>query len=263
MKICFLILITVFFNRYSFASQDLAAKIIKNNLEGFTGLPAFNSKLESIKPYLITVLPGIPLPKVDLSFNDLSGEELISTPVSIDKAYRFAKLVNKLLVAGASYNETDMQLSDLYAVRADSIKGLGESEISLSKLTSSTYNDYFYLTLAYPMGSSEQDWVDYEHNGVYLASKEVETPASTAYYKFSASLKYIKILRPWINKDIEYDLEGESKNIYYSKIIGLLLVKQLGLNVYNDEIDEKIIATVEYNGPYIVALTCMTLKDIK
>ncbi len=229
-----------------------AFNIIRTNLENFTHLQPYSPSMKSGDTFFLTVSPGIFLSPEDLNFSTLSGLELLGNPKAIDQAYRFAKLANKILIAGVTYHETGQNLGNLYTgiLQSNPTENYFDSESMQTKhtqITSSTYNDEFFLTFANSKikNQSEQNWSNYlklYHHATQSRRKKrklFHKKEKPSHYisRFSAHIKTFFIQRPWFYQGKTSDLK-KSAQLFIDQqqpmaiITGLILAKDLNVSAY-------------------------------
>jgi hypothetical protein len=145
------------------APEKTIPKIIGETICSLTSLPLYSSEMKSGDEFLVIISPGFAFSELEeLSFVYLSGNSFIGNLEATDKAYRFAMLVNKLIVPGHSYQETGILLGDYFSgiTQQHPVKNLNIydlDDMNSFKFTSPTYNDDFYLTTINPFSTHLTD----------------------------------------------------------------------------------------------------------
>jgi hypothetical protein len=234
--------------------QKTVTTIVQETLTTLTGIPAYSPNLQPNDSFLITALPGIPLTESDLIFSSLSGSKLTGDLMAVDQAYRFANLVNQVLIAGATYERTGIQLSNLYScllnsLPAKAISGNGFNDLKLLRMNSPTYNDHFYLTTVTPSVNMHKSWIDYDQTFnqqvTTLALKKGEKlshlSGSIPSHRFKASLVLLDLQRHSFLVELIKNSRNKDKNTNgcipqinrpLAVITGLIMAKDIKLDIF-------------------------------
>lgn len=230
-------------NKSNISTHELIGKDISKLIH----IPTYNSKMKSGDTFLMLEFPGITFGDDLLSFSNVSGMDLISTPNEIDRAYLFSKLVNQLIEIDQGTQFSGRMLDNYYinkinSIPADSITTDILDNFPPSKLNSATYNDDFHLTVVNP--SPEVDDSLWTH--ISKSVKEIQklkinkrhsVNANIAMYDFSTSLMLLSVERPWFKYDplmkaerIDDSMESNSRCAYIEQVI---VAKDLVFNNYS------------------------------
>lgn len=264
-------------------------ELILENISSFVDIPSYHPNMESGDTFLMLEFPGIAFGDDLLSFSNVSGLDLISTPNEIDRAYLFSKLVNQLVEV-----DNGMQLSGsmLDAYYINKIKNIPPDAITAdflnnfppSKLNSATYNDAFHLTVVNPSPEIKDSvWTHINKSVKKLIKLKLDKNRSVktniAMYDFSASLMVLPIERPWFKYDPllkAQHIEGasEANRPKYAYIEQLLVAKDLAFKNYGESQSHLIVSTngknqkelttapsevIESKHSFIIAYICRLL----
>lgn len=225
--ICFLSVIT----NSLFAQSAKVYEILTRNISAISGIPTYQTKMTSGDTFLYLIFPGFPFALDELSFSTVSGNELFGNNLEVNKAYRFAKLVNKVIEPGDITVKMNRDLEQY--LRGGSF------------ITSATYNDTFCLVTITPKIPNEGlHWSFYESD---------ETDANTGEnYSIKTSLARINLERGWLDK------AGKPNNIPDNSAIikEILFAKELSLS---GKKDDKQFVNIKNDGIIIIGFICMVL----
>jgi hypothetical protein len=214
--------------------------IIEETICSLTNLPSYSSEMKIGDEFLLVVSPGFSFPELnELSFANSSGDELIGSLVIVDEAYRFAKLVNKLVSPSHSYHDTGMLLGEYYAevIHSHTTNGVNIHDMNRFNLTSSTYDDSFYFTTINPFSTHLNDsWVQLDNFVSKLDTLDVngiKVGIISPTYEVSGSFVRLNIERPWF-KWTALEVLDRSVTSNLAMITGLILSKELSVSKYSD-----------------------------
>ena len=232
--------------------------IVEETVCSLTNLPSYSSEMKNGDEFLLVVSPGFPFPELDeLSFVNSSGGELIGELSVVDEAYRFAKLVNKLVYPSHFYRDAGMLLGEYYIEGNQyhiPINDEDIADINRFKLTSPTYGDSFYYTTINPFSIRVDDsWTRYDNLVNELDSLDVngiKVGIVSPVYKVSGSFVRLNIERPWF-KWTALEVLDSSASVKLAMITALILSKDLSVVEY---LDNKSVV-VSRNGKKVINKT--------
>lgn len=241
--------------------------IVKENISRLVNItqPAENSTFTSGEQFLFLVMPGQPFKESELNFTHLSGAELISSPTSIDQAYRFATLVNRLVSPNTNYWPNN-SLENCPAVTRQ----------TFSPLTSAHYDADFFLTIINPEWDTV-NWTNIEDIGNYVDSVRIKhsyIKYSAPVYSLTGEVKVLNIQRPWIDTSFLGEcISGTRAGKAIGYINRIVLARNLCIKAYSGSMINISIkshnitevrydqptATMETTGVVIIAYACVAL----
>lgn len=211
--------------------QSPVAFLLSQAVAGYLHEPRYTPGLKPGEVFLQLVLPGYPMAEEELSFNRLTGQMLLSSPADIEKAYRFAKLTDGLLLLGPTAQADGSSLSEHYKtlVKGYSLPknavppGPSPPDLLLKEITCAAYDDTFFLTFLNPVrAAGNAGWTVFTEDHTALDSLRFGKKLVrlvVPQHRLSMELCAAKVERPWFKLSYARAASSSSRRAYIEEII--------------------------------------------